>query len=161
MSIRWDFFFNDTATTEIYTLSLHDALPICLLRRLLSLQTFEPSLAFSHQTPTGSRGLAAAGGNDALATSGISAPARPAGRQRRLFSIGGRSRPCHARRSVTLTIRLRMPKRFPGPSGSSRAQTAAWKQSLRRKKILCGPLGRLSQSTGRGIKIGTAVTVPP
>src|SRR3990167_7280488 len=24
------FFFNDTATTEIYTLSLHDALPICL-----------------------------------------------------------------------------------------------------------------------------------
>src|SRR2546429_3742230 len=27
------FFFNDTATTEIYTLSLHDALPICIHRR--------------------------------------------------------------------------------------------------------------------------------
>src|SRR2546430_13342360 len=26
------FFFNDTATTEIYTLSLHDALPICEVR---------------------------------------------------------------------------------------------------------------------------------
>src|SRR2546430_10410991 len=26
------FFFNDTATTEIYTLSLHDALPICSWR---------------------------------------------------------------------------------------------------------------------------------
>src|SRR3712207_8165832 len=26
------FFFNDTATTEIYTLSLHDALPICEAR---------------------------------------------------------------------------------------------------------------------------------
>src|SRR3989442_7611469 len=26
------FFFNDTATTEIYTLSLHDALPICAHR---------------------------------------------------------------------------------------------------------------------------------
>src|SRR3712207_8633652 len=26
------FFFNDTATTEIYTLSLHDALPICQRR---------------------------------------------------------------------------------------------------------------------------------
>src|SRR5258708_3140679 len=26
------FFFNDTATTEIYTLSLHDALPISLTR---------------------------------------------------------------------------------------------------------------------------------
>src|SRR5256885_9021063 len=28
------FFFNDTATTEIYTLSLHDALPISLLQFL-------------------------------------------------------------------------------------------------------------------------------
>src|SRR5439155_26470166 len=27
------FFFNDTATTQIYTLSLHDALPICCHRR--------------------------------------------------------------------------------------------------------------------------------
>src|SRR3712207_8079166 len=31
------FFFNDTATTEIYTLSLHDALPILLDRDQLSL----------------------------------------------------------------------------------------------------------------------------
>src|SRR2546429_9255827 len=30
------FFFNDTATTEIYTLSLHDALPICGRRPLLA-----------------------------------------------------------------------------------------------------------------------------
>src|SRR2546426_7159425 len=29
------FFFNDTATTEIYTLSLHDALPILLTTTLL------------------------------------------------------------------------------------------------------------------------------
>ena len=28
------FFFNDTATTEIYTLSLHDALPICFGSRV-------------------------------------------------------------------------------------------------------------------------------
>src|SRR2546427_12780907 len=28
------FFFNDTATTEIYTLSLHDALPISCLARI-------------------------------------------------------------------------------------------------------------------------------
>src|SRR5258708_17508951 len=34
------FFFNDTATTEIYTLSLHDALPICHVKRLVkSIQT--------------------------------------------------------------------------------------------------------------------------
>src|SRR2546428_8362189 len=29
MPVCFFFFFNDTATTEIYTLSLHDALPIC------------------------------------------------------------------------------------------------------------------------------------
>src|SRR5437588_9109588 len=32
------FFFNDTATTEIYTLSLHDALPIFQAGRLLRLR---------------------------------------------------------------------------------------------------------------------------
>src|SRR5437016_14446411 len=31
------FFFNDTATTEIYTLSLHDALPIFRYDQLMSL----------------------------------------------------------------------------------------------------------------------------
>src|SRR5438034_11695492 len=31
------FFFNDPATTEIYTLSLHDALPISTFRRLSSM----------------------------------------------------------------------------------------------------------------------------
>src|SRR5256885_15163077 len=38
------FFFNDTATTEIYTLSLHDALPICALAGLAAtpLQAQEP-----------------------------------------------------------------------------------------------------------------------
>src|ERR1035437_11064359 len=30
--VAFCFFFNDTATTEIYTLSLHDALPICECR---------------------------------------------------------------------------------------------------------------------------------
>src|SRR3989339_1593132 len=29
LAVTLSFFFNDTATTEIYTLSLHDALPIC------------------------------------------------------------------------------------------------------------------------------------
>src|SRR2546426_5637911 len=33
------FFFNDTATTEIYTLSLHDALPICELGHALFIST--------------------------------------------------------------------------------------------------------------------------
>src|SRR5256885_11828177 len=32
LQLSFFFFFNDTATTEIYTLSLHDALPISLER---------------------------------------------------------------------------------------------------------------------------------
>src|SRR3712207_8001105 len=35
MCLLFIFFFNDTATTEIYTLSLHDALPISLEDRRL------------------------------------------------------------------------------------------------------------------------------
>src|SRR3712207_7208622 len=34
MTICSFFFFNDTATTEIYTLSLHDALPISVKKKL-------------------------------------------------------------------------------------------------------------------------------
>src|SRR3989475_12821137 len=34
------FFFNDTATTEIYTLSLHDALPISRLREAVQDRPF-------------------------------------------------------------------------------------------------------------------------
>src|ERR1039457_7717486 len=43
------FFFNDTATTEIYTLSLHDALPICLL------YSCDVGIRFTHQAPTDGR----------------------------------------------------------------------------------------------------------
>src|SRR5256885_12381607 len=39
------FFFNDTATTEIYTLSLHDALPISLSLPFLSLPRRAPEHA--------------------------------------------------------------------------------------------------------------------
>src|SRR3712207_7065470 len=39
------FFFNDTATTEIYTLSLHDALPICVQDGQLDLDRFERDVA--------------------------------------------------------------------------------------------------------------------
>src|SRR5256886_17449413 len=34
LSIYFFFFFNDTATTEIYTLSLHDALPISMRKTI-------------------------------------------------------------------------------------------------------------------------------
>src|SRR5437870_12042987 len=41
------FFFNDTATTEIYTLSLHDALPIFVQRHV------EAGAAVEHQAVRG------------------------------------------------------------------------------------------------------------
>src|SRR5712675_3490633 len=50
------FFFNDTATTEIYTLSLHDALPICRPKVIVPRQSLEtlrpvrPSLVCSIAT---------------------------------------------------------------------------------------------------------------
>src|ERR1051325_9319273 len=40
---KFCFFFNDTATTEIYTLSLHDALPITRLKTVVSPVRFRPS----------------------------------------------------------------------------------------------------------------------
>src|SRR5882724_13569975 len=45
------FFFNDTATTEIYTLSLHDALPICLGSSPTSSRNMVPPFACS-KTPS-------------------------------------------------------------------------------------------------------------
>src|SRR2546428_1893774 len=44
------FFFNDTATTEIYTLSLHDALPIYRCRARLSLVDLCHRSAGAHQS---------------------------------------------------------------------------------------------------------------
>src|SRR2546427_9339495 len=46
------FFFNDTATTEIYTLSLHDALPISTRKRRTrsSVRSTPPSAAARHRT---------------------------------------------------------------------------------------------------------------
>src|SRR2546430_13030262 len=45
------FFFNDTATTEIYTLSLHDALPISLLLAMLGgvIRAEEPPARYFQQ----------------------------------------------------------------------------------------------------------------
>src|SRR5256885_15652172 len=42
LSFFFFFFFNDTATTEIYTLSLHDALPISIAERIRALGHFAP-----------------------------------------------------------------------------------------------------------------------
>src|SRR3712207_7690384 len=60
------FFFNDTATTEIYTLSLHDALPIWSSRRgtcgarLEALSSWFPPLPQPRLTPPSAASLIAA-----------------------------------------------------------------------------------------------------
>src|SRR5438093_12987801 len=59
---RLRFFFNDTAPTEIYTLSLHDALPIC------QLHTRADERAARRGVPAAAVGRAGAGGR--LATAG-------------------------------------------------------------------------------------------
>src|SRR3712207_9097924 len=47
------FFFNDTATTEIYTLSLHDALPICRSVRSSGWTTASRASCTSPSWPSG------------------------------------------------------------------------------------------------------------
>src|SRR5438552_15343617 len=59
------FFFNDTATTEIYTLSLHDALPISRFspaaragpRRRVGARSGPPALKALDRAPTAGRAL--------------------------------------------------------------------------------------------------------
>src|SRR5256885_5655429 len=57
-SLLFFFFFNDTATTEIYTLSLHDALPIFqrVARRLI--EPFDEMPLVLHGLHPGERALA-------------------------------------------------------------------------------------------------------
>src|SRR2546428_9982899 len=48
------FFFNDTATTEIYTLSLHDALPISVARDAAGNSTTSAAVTVTVSNPNGS-----------------------------------------------------------------------------------------------------------
>src|SRR2546430_4811223 len=56
-SISFFFFFNDTATTEIYTLSLHDALPISLELEMRDLKNGATVWThyYTHDEPTGGK----------------------------------------------------------------------------------------------------------
>src|SRR3712207_8115026 len=51
MCVNFFFFFNDTATTEIYTLSLHDALPISGERQLEPLRRCRDARRHDHGIP--------------------------------------------------------------------------------------------------------------
>src|SRR3712207_9508789 len=89
------FFFNDTATTEIYTLSLHDALPIS--------QRPGEDPAVGHQRPgagveadaAGRLRVAAGGGRRRASVGGA---VRGAVRRSRLVAAGDGTRDSHAER---------------------------------------------------------------
>src|SRR2546428_7406578 len=52
LSLSFFFFFNDTATTEIYTLSLHDALPISCSYNPLGSPRATSSTSVAHHPPS-------------------------------------------------------------------------------------------------------------
>src|SRR2546426_4553718 len=55
LSLFFFFFFNDTATTEIYTLSLHDALPISRSEARQSVRKVSDALVEGAQARSGDR----------------------------------------------------------------------------------------------------------
>src|SRR6266498_415121 len=69
------FFFNDTATTEIYTLSLHDALPICRVDRSLLLGLCSggilAAMVLAHLAAGGQQDQVAGGQQDQVAGFGL------------------------------------------------------------------------------------------
>src|SRR5256885_15982011 len=66
MPVSYFFFFNDTATTEIYTLSLHDALPISFAAIAGTAYGAQPPDVGVSGVTTGLAGTALSGGSDAV-----------------------------------------------------------------------------------------------
>src|SRR2546422_1534062 len=90
------FFFNDTATTEIYTLSLHDALPIWRLRRVeprpdapRKVRRHRPDMRRrrSHRAVAGRSEKK--GGDEVPRCLGVSRRQRPGGKSGRISAHGG------------------------------------------------------------------------
>src|SRR3712207_8568416 len=75
------FFFNDTATTEIYTLSLHDALPICAApssNGSASLPRFPANEVWARSTSRRARSASPTGPSSAVTSSDDASSSRPA-----------------------------------------------------------------------------------
>src|SRR2546430_17490715 len=92
------FFFNDTATTEIYTLSLHDALPISLTARPARRE------ASRRGSPAGAR---------SLPRRGSAAGARPAGREGPRLASGHQAARRHFDRRNHARLHLLLLRRHP------------------------------------------------
>src|SRR2546422_5720684 len=123
------FFFNDTATTEIYTLSLHDALPICGGNR--------PAAGFEREHGEGaavSRARAPSG-----ASSQVLPPRRPPGKARRLAESADLARGEDVAGGGNV---FENPKAKRMPEACRAAAGVARRQSFASRVRKCGTLGR-------------------
>src|SRR3712207_3519954 len=111
------FFFNDTATTEIYTLSLHDALPIS--ERAQGLPRADPAVARrAARVPDRGRRAGLRGRRDAVRAGprGDHRPRRPPGAAAALRAAGRRPRrPGGPVTTTELTASQRYLDSFPTP----------------------------------------------
>src|SRR5256885_11981077 len=110
MSCAYFFFFNDTATTEIYTLSLHDALPI-------SATTPRAAAVPRRERPTRTRATARPASADAPSTPRRSSAARDAPGSRSEEHTSELQSPCN------LVCRLLLEKKKTLRSNVWRAQS--------------------------------------
>src|SRR3712207_9228868 len=111
---RCEFFFNDAATTEIYTLALHDALPI--FRLLCASQS-----RWSRAVRPGWAALLSSSAPTVRIGSGSSAYARPAIRS---VPAGGRATSTRIPMGGHLPAPLRPRKAAPPPRATSQGRPA-------------------------------------
>src|SRR4051795_394320 len=118
------FFFNDTATTEIYTLSLHDALPILALTAAGARAALTASVARAPRG--GGRGVdgivrRCPGSGSRVLRRGSGGPTRGQGRPAGRCLCGGRRRrllaPIRSGASGFRTVNVDRPRRRAGGSG--------------------------------------------
>src|SRR2546422_10600423 len=150
------FFFNDTATTEIYTLSLHDALPICRAGRRAPAR--EPRCPAGggrrRRVPRGARsgaGLPERGAGPGATLRGARGrlPAARDGRHAIRDGNGGVPRRRAGRTPEGLRVR-RAPGEAPRPAAGQRAGGSGGRRSLARLRRRAEPRLRAERRDRRG-----------
>src|SRR5215208_7330287 len=125
-SLRVFFFFNDTATTEIYTLSLHDALPISV--GPICTQLLVPATGGAIDGPAPATALVAAAGASAAgadAAAGAAAGTAVPGDSSALPSVRAASSAWSLKSAVRLMVLSGPPRRAARGAGRPVAAAAA------------------------------------
>src|SRR5256886_16313780 len=121
------FFFNDTATTEIYTLSLHDALPILLVSRRTPLVSRGAAMVSRSPPALSGRARGGIGGNMPGGGRGVGrgAPLVPAFASPAVPPLAGRRNSIGCRKAVATAS----PRRRAGAKRSFLAPASAAESS--------------------------------